>query len=97
MLAVGRNSWKSSGQMPSPAQAEPPVAGWPQPCPDGFGVSPTWETLGWGKGRWALRVLLQFVLLIGQPYSKNMFPGDQKETPVSQFAPTASCPATGYH
>lgn len=47
--------------------------------------------------RWALRLLLQLVLLLGHPYSRNMFPGVQVEHHVFQFAPTASCPVTGYH
>lgn len=35
--------------------------------------------------------------MLSQPHSKNLFPNIQREPPVFQFVPIASCPITGNH
>jgi len=85
MPAVGRAFWMSSGPTAPPAGT--PRAVCAGPCPDGFGSSP-WRRLQSKSG--------QPVPVPCHPHNKEVLPDVQREPPVFQFMPVASCPGTGY-
>lgn len=70
-----------------PAQAGPPRACFPKPCPDGFGITP-----------WKVHNLPEkYVPVLSHCHRKKLFPDIQKEPPVFLFVPIAPGPGTGHH